>query len=90
MGTPPSAISEGATCAQQTKDVVRCRVSCSIPPGMVIWTNHGAVVGVHMPGSGVPRAPQHYDLVHFSAGDFPRGLPGVARITPDGRLSADA
>jgi len=68
-------------------DRVMCRVSCSIPQGMVIWTNYGAVVGVHMPGTGEPRPPKHYDLVHFSADDFPKGLPTYAWTSLDGKLT---
>lgn len=69
----------------QSTDCVMCRTSVAIPAGMVIWTNHGAVVGVHMPGSGEPRPPKHYDLVHFAAADFPRGLAGVA-VDAEGSL----
>lgn len=68
-----------------TDDLVACRTSTAIPAGMIVWTNYGAVVGVHMPGAGPATPPRRFDTAHFSASDFPQGLYGMA-VNREGKL----
>lgn len=57
-------------------DRVRARVSTGVPAGTVVFTLGAVVIGMRV-GEQATGKPERADTAHFSAADFPRGLPDL-------------